>query len=534
MFARIVIALLLTAILVFGFQPILHPGFLGFWVTLGLIGLVFLIPTDEEAVGRNLVIGLAGAALFFAVAAVSTWSLFHAEAYRDQIGVETDGDFNRQLPPIDIRQAPLVSEDMARRSAEKQLADVPALGSQVTVGAFQKQLINGKLYWVAFLQHRSFFKWASSRTTPGYVRVSAVDATDVALVTAVGGQPLAMRYLSSGWFADDVRTHLYFNGYASRGVAAMTPEVDETGRPFYVVTFYRNTVGLGGAEASAMATVDVQTGAIQEYTLANAPAWADIIQPADLIETQVARHGELVHGWWNPGDKDKLRVSGEADLVYGADQRAYWYVGLTSSGNDNGLVGFYLIDSRTKAVHRFALSGVTEGGAQKAAEGVIPEKHYDATNPLPFVVAGRPTYVFALRDGSGIARAFAMVNIQTFQTLAVGETLPATLRQYEAALSRDPTANAGLATAVTTQVKSGAIGRIAPVVRQGNTFYTLTVEGVPARVLVASADLSDALPLARPGDVVTVVYEESAVSTPVVNLTGFTDTAVLPATAEPH
>lgn len=525
---RLIAALILSAAALFFFQPVLSVGYLGFWLTLFLVaGLVAVPTTHDEGLFLRVAVFVVAFVVFVLVGIACTWGFFHAASYEAQLGHEVKGDFSSALPPIDIHQSPLVSEDMARRSAEKQLADVPALGSQVDLGALQKQLINGKLYWVSFLQHSSILKWWSTGTTPGYVRVSAVDPTDVALVTEIDGKPIAMRYLPSGYFGDSLDFHLYTHGFASRGVAAATPEVDESGRPFYVVTLYRNTVGFSGAEASGVAIVDPQTGAIQEYALKDVPAWADIVESPDMVADQVANRGEFVHGWWNPSSLDQLRPSGSPDLVYGSDGRAYWYVGMTSAGNDNGLVGFYLIDSRTKAAHRFVISGATEEAAKKAAEGVIPEKHYSATNPLPFVVAGRPTYVFALRDDSGIARAYAMVNIQTFQTLAVGETLPATLRQYEAALSRDPTSSAGLPISVKPMSQSGAITRIAAVVRQGNTFYTLAIDSIPGRILVASADLSDALPLAQVGDRVTVSYATSDTSR-VFNLTGFVDPAVLP------
>jgi len=527
-----VIRLIASALIFLGLslwiQPVLSLGFFGFWATLLTALIPFAIPADEDEASGRIGIAVLVAVAFVLTTWISSAALFHASRYEAQLGQDIPGDFTAALPPIDIRQAPLVSEDMAHRSAEKQLANEPALGSQVTLGRFQKQLINGKLYWVAFLQHSGLSKWWNTGTTPGYVRVSATDATDVALVTQVAGVPLRLRYLPSGYFGDDLRRHLYFHGYASRGIADIVPEVDETGRPFYVVTFRRNTIGFSGAEADGVAIVDPQTGAITPYAMDQVPAWADILETPTMVEDQVANRAEYVHGWWNPSDADKLAITGTPDLVYGADHRAYWYVGLTSSGADQGLVGFYLVDSRTKAAHRFVLSGATEDIAAKAAEGVIPEKHYTATNPLPFVVSGHPTYVFALRDESGIARAFAMVNIQTFQTLAVGETLQATLRQYEAALSRDPS-TARIEGKVTSQTRTAAIIRIGAVIHQGSSTYVLTLQGLDGKVLIANADLSDALPLARDGDTVTVSYEEGTGTGHALNLTSFSDPQVVPA-----
>lgn len=531
---RVFLSVLIAALIIVFFQPVLSPMHFGLWATLGAILIPFMIGNDEDTTLVRVGLGGAVSVVFLIIAFATSSGMFRASAYEQQLGKDIPSDFTSVLPPIDINQSPLVSEDMAHRSAEKQLADQPALGSQVNLGRFQKQLINGKLYWISFLQHRGFTKWNNTKTTPGYVKVSAVDATDVSLVTEVNGEPLAMRYLPSGYFGDSLDNHLYYNGYAGRAIAGGAPEVDETGRPYYVVTFYRNSIGwFGGSEAASVAIVDVQTGEIKDYALKDAPAWADILEVPSLIKDQVENRGEYVHGWFNPSDQDRLRVSGNPDLVYGADHRAYWYVGLTSYGNDNGLVGFYLIDSRTKAAHRFTLSGATEETAAKAAEGVIPEKHYSATNPLPFIVGGRPTYVFALRDDSGIARAYAMVSIQTFQTLAVSDTLQSALRQYEVALSRDPS-SANVATAIKPERRTSKIARIGAVIRQGSTSYTLTLVDLPGRILVAGADLSDALPLAREGDTVTVVYEASPTAGHVLNLTGFSDADALPELPAPR
>lgn len=259
---------------------------------------------------------------------------------------------------------------------------------------------------------------------------------------------------------------------------------------------FDTTVGFAGSEVTGVVTVDVQTGALVHYELDAVPTRLDIRQPASFIKSQVANRGAYVHGWFNPSNKDQLRVSGDPDLIYGLEGRACWYVGLTSTGQDGGLVGFYLVDSRTKAVRHFALAGITETGAQHAAEGVYPEKGYQATNPLPFSVIGQPTHVMTLRDGTGIARAYALVNIETFQTVAVAD-LQAALRQYETALSRMRT-SANVSTTSQESVVLGRLVRISPEVRQGNTLITSPWTPIPSTSLWQAATFPSICPwLAR-------------------------------------
>src|SRR5690606_19020758 len=113
-------------------------------------------------------------------------------------------DYKAPLPPIDLRNAPLVDVSMAQRAAEKKLSEEAALGSQVELGSFEKQLVGDELVWVAFLEHRGFFKWLDQGATPGYVKVSANDASRVELVTEAEGKKLELKYLNSAFFGDNL------------------------------------------------------------------------------------------------------------------------------------------------------------------------------------------------------------------------------------------------------------------------------------------------------------------------------------------
>lgn len=476
------------------------------------------------------VLGLA--ALWLVVAFFSTSSMTRAGAYRALLGEVREAKLSDSLPPLDLKDAPLVSYSMAQRAAEKRLSEVPALGSQVELGRMVKQLVAGRPYWVALLEHRGFFKWNETGATPGYVMVSATDPSDVHLVTELKGQKLALRYLTSAFFGNDAKRHLYLNGYATTALTDFTPEIDDEGRPFIVATTFERRVGFGGSNATGVVVMDVQTGESKFYDIAHTPAWIDRIQPEDFIETQLSDYLHLVHGFVNFSDQDRLKISGDMDLVYGHDGRAYFFAGMTSVGRDAGLVGFVLVDSRTKQVTKYVYPGVVESVAQSAAEGMYPEKKYQATNALPFLVAGVPTYVMALQDSTGIARMYAMVAMNNFQKVAVAESLNATARQYQAKLSVQSTQTDTAARVEAVHLRAKVV-RISSEVRGGNTYYLMLLQGAPATLMSAGADLSEELSLTREGDVVEVEY--SAGTARVANLTSFRNpglTASAPAAAE--
>lgn len=492
------------------------------FVLTGTAVAAIALPHPKASIGM----GALGMAVLIGGSFLTSAEMLHAERYHALLGKELQTPLDQHLPPIDIDQAPLVSEDMAHLAMEKRLAEVPALGSQVTLGTPVKQLYRGKLVWVSFLEHRGFFKAMSNSTTPGYVMVSAVNPSEVHLVQTLQGKPLALRYLPSGWFNDNVERHAWLNGFASTGLTDFTAEIDEDGRPFYVATAYENTIGLSGADAKGVVTIDAQNGETKFYSTAQVPAWVDRVQPMEFVRDQVADRGHYVNGWLNPSDKARLRVSGHVDLVY-SRERAYWMVGLTSVGRDSGLVGFMLIDSKTKEVHRFTLPAVTEDVAAKAVENVNPEKHYTATNPLPFIVEGVPTYVMALRDTQGIARAYGMVSMQNHQVLATGETLSATLRNYESKMTSNKTA-ADIASDVKMQALKAKVVRIASEVRGSTTHYFLVLETTEASLQEAlftgTSDLSEELVLTQAGD--TVELEYAATRSRVKALTKFDNTDI--------
>jgi hypothetical protein len=524
---------LLVMLLVLGYltTPTLAYDFAGGWF-FGLLALAILsMPgdwanqRDGSGWARPILVFLLGFVLFIIVSIVTTWSAFHAQAYRELLGpVQTVGKFEAGLPPIDLAAAPLVDESMARRVAEKRLSDVPAMGSQYKLGKLTKQRIGSKLTWIGFLEYNSIFVQWNEGHTPGYIRVSATDINDVQLVTKLNGRDIELRYLEDASFGKNVERHVWASGYMGRGVTQFVAHLDEAGNPYYVATLYRHAVGFDGEDATGALTIDVQTGDIKEYSLSSAPAWVDRIYTDSMLEAQVKDYGELVHGWFNPSDEGRLKPSGEMVFVDG-NNNSYWYTGVTNyKAADTSVSGFLLVDARSKKARLYQISGASEETAQKAATGVIPEKHYGATYPLPFSIDKVPTYVMSLKDDTGIARAYAMVSIENYQVLAVGDTLTSTLRAYQARVSGDATklqANTGN---VKVEVITSSVERIASDTHSGMTIYYVTVQGDAKHLFTGGIDLSEKLPLTHAGDRVELSYVEG--DTTVANLKSFDNQSI--------
>jgi hypothetical protein len=433
--------------------------------------------------------------------------MFRSESYKNLIGKVTDGKkIANHIAPISIDEIRVVDEDLAYLLGEKILGSQPALGSQVELGHFCVQKVGKDLYWVAPLLHSGFFKWLNNQEgTTGYVMVSATNERDVKLVQTVNGQPIKIKYQPEAFFQSEIERHLYTNGYATVGMTDFTFEIDDAGNPYWVVTKYDKTIGFGGEDATGILVVNAQTGAIQEYGIDKAPLWVDRIQPIEFVENQLNDWGEYVHGYWNFSNANKLQITEGLTLVYGHNNRSYWYTGLTSVGKDESAVGFVLVDTRTKETTFYKQSGATEFAAQSSAQGKVQEKGYKASLPIPYNINSIPTYVMTLKDDGGLVKMYAMVAISDYTIVGVGNTMRETLMSYKnvynmAGNKINPNAENN------KKVLKSVVTRIQNDVKNGNSFYYFTVKDYP-NIFVGSSQLSSQLPVTIVGDSIKVSFD---------------------------
>ena len=433
--------------------------------------------------------------------------MFRTASYQQMIGKVTDGDkISKHIAPISMDEIRVVDEKLAYLLGEKVLGSQPALGSQVHLGEFFIQKVQNKLYWVAPLLHSGFFKWMNNAAgTPGYVMVSATNERDVKLVQTVEGKPVKIKYQPDAYFGDLLKRHIYMNGYANIGLTDFTFELDDKGNPYWVVTLYEKKIGFSGKDAVGILVVDVATGKMKEYTIKNAPQWVDRIQPIDFVEEQLNDWGELIHGYWNFSNTDKLQITEGMTLVYGKNNKSYWYTGLTSVGKDESAVGFVLVDTRTKEATFYKQSGATEFAAQSSAQGKVQEKGYYASLPIPYNINNIPTYVMTLKDKGGLVKMFAMVSINDYTIVGVGNTMRETLMAYKNAYNMSGNIIKPDA-AVDKKTVSAAVTRIQNDVKNGNSFYYFTVAG-ELKIFIGSSQLSNQLPITQVGDQVEITFD---------------------------
>jgi hypothetical protein len=433
--------------------------------------------------------------------------LFRASAYQTLIGKVASGEkISNHIAPISIDEIRVVDEGLAHLLGEKVLGTQPALGSQVELGEFCIQKVNNDLYWVAPLLHSGFFKWMNNQEgTAGYVMVSATNERDVKLVQNIDGKSIRIKYQPQAYFQSNIQRLLYFSGYSTVGLTDFSFEIDDQGIPFWVVTKYEKRIGFSGNEATGVVLVNAQTGDIKEYSIAATPKWVDRIQPINFIEEQLNDWGEYVHGYWNFSNANKLQITEGLTLVYGDDNKSYWYTGLTSVGKEESAVGFVLVDTRTKEATFYKQGGATEYAAQSSAQGKVQEKGYEASLPIPYNINNIPTYVMTLKDKGGLVKMFAMVAISDYTIVGVGNTMREALTSFKNVynmsgnkINPSNVSNKKMLKTVVTRIQND--------VKNGNSFYYFKVKDYP-NIFVGSSQISSQLPVTMIGDTIQISFD---------------------------
>ena len=521
----LLIPLIIWAFAGYWFGTNISLGYFGgslFWSSLVIVELLIIgviLYCDDTTIVPVVVVGVI-VVLANVIGLVAGTPLFQANNAYQQLGEVEESSFTDSIVPIDNTQIPTVDEDLALKQAEKKLGEEPGLGSIVDVGEFTLQQVDGKLTFVAPLEHSGMWKYFDNKTTPGYITVSATDPDDVQLVQELDGEEIKLRYLKSACFGDKLLRHIRNSGYRTTGLTDMSFELDESGRPYWTVTTYENTAFWGLPEANGVLVCDAQTGECKLYSIDEAPDWIDKIQPEDFIDDQIDNYGDYVKGFWNSvfGKNGVINKTPGLLTVYNNGE-CYYYTGMTSVGNDDATTGFLMVNTRTKEAKFFQMAGATEESAQASAEGKIQEKGYNATLPVPINVQGIPTYFMTLKDKSGLIKAYAMVNIENYSIVATGESIDQVQQAYiDAMLANGNDAVIGSDEAYSYSVE-GTVTRISANISGGNTIYYMIINEDTTKLYVAASKLSAELPITREGDNVKISYIDDSNGT--VNVSKF-------------
>lgn len=522
-------------------MPPMNPKAMEFYMYIGLVLVTYIVLTliSTKALGKPEYlpyvkkhavipgIGIGVLVLVVVIGLVISSVFFRAHSYANLIDVKT-GNFAKEIEKQDEKSysnIPRLDEDAAANLATKALSSLNSINkvSQYTVYPMYTQInYRGTPVRVCTLQYANIIKWLTNRRDglPGYTIINMADQTTQFVEMKKG-----MKFSPAEHFGRLLKRHLRFK-YPTYIFGEPNFQIKDDNTPVWLYPVVNKTIGLfGGTDIVSAILVDPITGDCTEYSLNDLKTekdlmWIDRVFSSDLLLQQYNYYGKYAGGFWNSilGQKN-VKITTEGFNYIAKDDDVFLYTGVTSITSDQSIIGFILINQRTKDAEFYPVTGTTEQAAMLAAEGKVKAYNYTASFPLLINVSDQPTFFMALKDNNQVNQKFAMVNVQQFNKIfVVGDNLADCLTQYLNALEA-----AGIKTDIDpdkinngdgnknpdtekTKTVTGTIEDIRSAVIGGDTYYYIKIAKDPTYYSIEASKAVDVIIL-NTGAKITVTFE---------------------------
>lgn len=415
-------------------------------------------------------------AVMLVVLAIGTFlssPVINAKKYRDLMPVE-EGNFAQDIKQVDYNTIPLLDKSSASLLGDRKMGSMVDMVSQFEVGSDYTQInYNGKPVRVTPLVYANTIKWFTNMRNgiPAYMMIDMAtqDTTCVQLEEGI-------KYSKSEYFNRNIYRHLRFKYPTYIFDDQLFFEIGDDGTPYWICPVKKFNIGLFGGETVGRVVIcNAVTGKCEDYHVDDVPQWVDKVYQAELLMQLYDYHGTLQHGYFNSvlSQKDCLTTTNGYNYI-ALDDDVWVYSGVTSVNGDQSNVGFVLMNQRTMETKFYKVEGAIEDSAMSSAEGQVQNLGYVATFPLLLNIAEEPTYFIALKDGAGLVKMYAMVNVEKYQWVAIGDTVKECEKAYRELLETNGISSE---TAGVSEAVSGKIEAMANVVIEGNTHYYIYLEG---------------------------------------------------------
>ncbi|MGN0366203.1 MAG: CvpA family protein [Suilimivivens sp.] len=408
----------------------------------------------------------------YVVGSLLSSPFFNAAKYQSLLTIE-EREFTDDIKEVDYKTIPLLDKDSASLLGNRKMGSMVDMVSQFEVtGDYTQINYQGKPVRVTPLTYASPIKWLTNQSNgiPAYILIDMTTQNTECVKLDQG-----IRYSKGEYLNRNIYRHLRFNYPTYIFDDQIFFEIDEEGTPYWVCPVKKFNIGLfGGQTVGRVVLCNAQTGECIDYAVEDVPQWIDKVYSAELLLDLYDYSGLLKHGFWNSllGQKDCLQSTNGYNYIALEDD-VWVYTGITSVSGDQSNVGFVLMNQRTMETRSYKVEGAIEDSAMSSAEGQVQNLGYRATFPLLLNIADEPTYFMALKDGAGLVKKYAMVNVQKYQWVAIGDTVQECEKNYTELLDTN-----GIVSALAENGKSitGVIKSISPIVLDGNTHYYVCLE----------------------------------------------------------
>lgn len=461
-------------------------------------------------------------------------SIFRAKDYAEIIDVK-EGNFAEEIEEIDFSAVPRLDKDSSNMIATRALGELSDYVSQFVVNSYYSTQINykGTPVRVQSLDYGDVFKWLKN-TKEGIPAYIIVDMTTQKAETVRLEE--GMKYSPAEHFNEYLIRHVRFK-YPSLILDEPSFEIDETGRPYWIVPVLDKTIGLfGGTDVIGAVIVDSINGdttlvstsldgitklPTDKFVTDKEFQWLDQVYSASVVNQQYNYYGKFNNGFWNSIiGQENVKVTSSGYNYLALNDDVYMYTGVTSISSDQSIIGFILINQRTKEAVYYQQAGALEETARTSAQGKVQQYGYTATFPILLNVSGEPTYFMALKDSSQLVKMYAMVNVEQSTIVGVGSSLAECTENYANELEKNGV-NVEVdvdsmgeeetpdAPKVETVDVTGTVEEIRSIITGGETYFYIKLQDNATYYKVAVKD-AERIVILNAGDTITFTVDKDA------------------------
>lgn len=449
----------------------------------------------------------------FLIGNILSSPIVNAGKYKNLMKIQ-ESNFTEDVEQVRYNTIPLLDKDSASLLGNRKMGSMVDMVSQFEVSSDYTQInYKGTPVRVTPLVYASAVKWLTNHKAgiPAYILIDMAtqDTQCIKLDQTI-------KYSKSEYFNHNIYRHLRFHYPTYIFDDQIFFEIDDEGTPYWVCPVKKFNIGLfGGQTVGNVVLCNAITGECTDYPVEKVPNWVDKVYSAELLTQLYNYYGMYQHGFFNSilGQKDCLTATNGYNYIANDDD-VWVYTGVTSVSKDQSNVGFVLMNQRTMETKYYKVEGAIEDSAMSSAEGQVQNLGYQATFPLLLNISDEPTYFMALKDGAGLVKKYAMVNVQKYQWVAIGDTVKECESVYVKLLATNGISN-NTDENLYEQI-SGKIDTIAPIVIEGNTHYYVLLENIDKLFDVNATDENlQTIIRYQKGDVIRLTYstEESGRNT---------------------
>lgn len=547
---KIIINILLTvvigAVLYYLMLPALNFKAIEFYMYIGFLCLVYMVltaltskvaihPEYQPYMRKHSKIPLIIIGILVVVCIIGFLvgaQIFRANSYANLIKVE-EGDFAQDVAEIDFSSVPTLDSSSASNLAVRTLGDLSDMVSQFIVSPYSTQInYKNTPVRVNALAYGDIFKWLKNTKDglPAYIIVDMTTQKSEIVRLEEG-----MKYSPAEHFNRYLLRHVRFE-FPTYLLGDPTFEVDDNGTPYWIVPILDKTIGLfSGTDVIGAVVVNSINGECSvistsldgktklptdNFVTDEEWQWIDRVYSASILNEQYNYYGKLSNGFINSIiGQEGVKVTSSGYNYLALNDDVYMYTGVTSISSDQSIIGFVLINQRTKEAKYYSISGALEDTAMTSGQGAVQQYSYKATFPLLLNISGEPTYFMALKDSSELVKMYAMVNVKQSTIVGTGKDLTECTENYAKELEKNginldidiDSMSDGAPEEAQRKTKevSGTVTEIRSVVTGGETYFYIKLDSGSSFYKIGVSD-AEKVVILNVGSKATFVVSEDA------------------------